>query len=255
MIKGLLLDIDGVLYVGNEVIKGAIETVEWLKKHYKLAFITNTSRKPLKDIHEKLRNLGFSIEKNEIFTALSGVKEFLKKQKTGAYLLLTEKAKEDFKDIPKEPIKYVVIGDAWTNFNYENLNKAFRYLIEGAELIAVAKNKYFLDKDKKLSLDVGPFVKALEFASGKKARVIGKPSKDFFYQASKYLGLNPEEIAVVGDDIEADVKGAMDSNMIGILVKTGKFREEDLQKGIKPDFIIDSIAELPSLLSKTLSKL
>ncbi len=185
--------------------------------------------------------MGFDVSEDEIFSALEATKQFLLQENAGAFLLLTERAKEDFKDIPQEPVKYVVVGDARENFSYKNMNKAFRYLMDGAELIAAAKNKYFRDKDGKLSLDCGGFVVGLEFATGKKARLIRKPNEDFFLLAVKSMGLKPEEVAVVGDDIEADVKGGMDAGLKGILVKTGKFTPEDLKKGIHPDLIIEDI--------------
>ncbi len=243
-IKGLLLDLDGVLYIIDKPIEGAQETLKKLKKRFKVRFITNTTTKPKKLIYEKLKNMGFDVEENEIFSALEATKQFLKEKNAGAFLILTDIAKEDFKDIPKEPVKYVVVGDARDNFTYENMNKAFRYLMDGAELIAAAKNKYFRDKDGKLSLDCGAYVVGLEFATGKKAKLIGKPNKDFFLLAVKSMGLKPEEVAVIGDDIESDVKGGMDAGLKGILVKTGKFTPEDLNKGIEPDLIIENINEL-----------
>lgn len=243
-IKGLLLDLDGVLYIIDKPIERAQETLKKLKKRFKVRFITNTTTKPKKLIYEKLKNMGFDVEEDEIFSALEATKQFLKEKNAGAFLILTDIAKEDFKDIPKEPVKYVVVGDARDNFTYENMNKAFRYLMDGAELIAAAKNKYFRDKDGKLSLDCGAYVVGLEFATGKKAKLIGKPNKDFFLLAVKSMGLKPEEVAVIGDDIESDVKGGMDAGLKGILVKTGKFTPEDLKKGIKPDLVIENINEL-----------
>ncbi len=243
-IKGLLLDLDGVLYIIDRPVEGAQETLKKLKEKFKVRFITNTTTKPVRVVYEKLKEMGFDVEKEEIFSALEATKLFLKERNSGAFLLLTDLAKEDFKDIPEEPVKYVVVGDARENFSYGNMNKAFRYLMEGAELIAAAKNKYFRDKDGKLSLDCGAYVVGLEFATGKKAKLIGKPNKDFFLLAVKSMGLNPEEVAVIGDDIESDVKGGMDAGLKGILVKTGKFTPEDLKKGIKPDLIIEDINHL-----------
>jgi len=247
-IKGILLDIDGVLYIGDKPIEGAVETVKELRKKYKLRFITNTTTKPRRVIYEKLKKMGFDIAEEEIFSALTATKEFLKERKAGAYLLLTDLAKEEFKELENLPVKYVVVGDARDNMNYRNLNTAFRYLMEGADLVAAAKNRYYRDKDGKLSLDAGPFVVALEYASGKKAILIGKPNREFFLKAVKSMGLEPAEVVIVGDDIEADVKGGMDAGLIGILVKTGKFRPGDLQKGIKPHAVIETINELPKVL-------
>jgi HAD superfamily hydrolase (TIGR01458 family) len=243
-IKGFLLDIDGVLYVRNEIVEGAVETVDFLKNHYKVAFITNTTTKTKKMIVETLINFGFDVKEDEIFSALEALKQFLISEKKGAFLLLKDSVKSEFKDIPSHHIDYVVVGDARENFTYENMNKAFRYLFNGVELIAAAKNKYFKDTDGALSLDCGAFIVGLEYATGKEARLIGKPNKDFFHLAVERLGLKPEEVAVIGDDIEADVQGAIDAGLKGILVKTGKFTPQDLKKGIQPDLVINSIKDL-----------
>ncbi len=247
-IKGLLLDIDGVLYVGEKPILGSIEALRKLRKKFQIRFITNTTRKPKRKVVDKLRSMGFEIREEEIFTALGATAEYLRKKKAKAYFLLTEEAMEEVKDLVGEPPDYVVVGDAYKNFTYDRLNRAFRYLMEGARLITAAKNRYFKDGDGKLSLDAGPFVKALEFASGKRAKVVGKPSKEFFLSAVGSMGLSPQECAVVGDDVETDVLGGMRAGLYGILVKTGKFREEDLKKG-KPNLVIESIAVLPDVLS------
>ncbi len=243
-IKGLLIDLDGVLYVVDKPIKGTQETLKILRDKFKVVFITNTTTKPKSLVYKKLLAMGFELKEDEIFSALEATKQFIKEKGGGAYLLLTDTAKEEFRDIPDKPVNYVVIGDARENFGYKNMNEAFRYIIEGADIIAAAKNKYFMDRDGRLSLDCGPFIVGLEYATGKKAIVIGKPSKDFFLLSVRKMGLKPEEVAVVGDDIEADVKGGMDAGLKGILVRTGKFREEDLKKGIKPDLILDSINQI-----------
>lgn len=247
-IKGLLLDIDGVLYVGERPIPGAIEALRKLKEKFKIRFITNTTRKPTGKVLEKLREMGFEVRDEEIFTALGATASFLRSKGAKAFFLLTDEAMEEVKDLTGDPPDYVVVGDAHYNFTYDNLNRAFRYLMEGARLITAAKNRYFKDRDGKLSLDAGPFVRALEFASGKRAKLIGKPSREFFLSAVRSMGLTPRECAIVGDDIEADVLGGMKVGLLGILVKTGKFREEDLKKG-RPDLLIESIAELPDILS------
>ena len=246
----MLLDLDGTLYVGDKPIPGAVEAVKRLKERYPVRFITNTTTKPRKVIFQKLQRMGFPVEEEEIFSALTATKEFLKERNAGAFLVLTDLAKEEFKDLQDLPVEYVVIGDARENMNYKNLNKAFRYLLKGAKLVAAAKNRYYRDKDGELSLDAGPFVVGLEYATGQEAILIGKPNREFFLKAVESMGLKPEEVAVVGDDIEADIKGGIDAGLFGILVKTGKFKPSDLEKGIKPDLVIDSIADLPEVLEK-----
>lgn len=247
-LKAVLLDIDGVLCIRDKVIEGALQALTNLRKNYKLALVTNTTRIPSGKLFEKLKNLGFDVKEDEVFTALRITKEFLLRRKASAYLLTTDEVKGEFTELETYPLEYVVIADAHTNFTYYNLNTAFRLLMEGLELIAVAPNRYFMDKDGKLSLDAGPFVKALEYASGKTATVIGKPSPEFFTTVLDYLDVKPEEALMVGDDVEFDVLGAQKFGIKGALVKTGKFKESDLEKGIVPDLILKSIGELPQRL-------
>ena len=247
-IRGLLLDIDGVLYVGDKPVPGAVEALKELRSRFRIRFITNTTRKPKRKVVEKLRSMGFEVHEGEVFTALGATAEYLRRRKARAYFLLTDEAMEEVRDLVGEPPDYVVVGDAHRNFTYDNLNRAFRYLMDGARLITAAKNRYFKEGDGKLSLDAGPFVKALEFASGRRAKVIGKPSREFFLSAVRSMDLSPEECAVVGDDIESDVLGGMRAGLYGVLVRTGKFREEDLRKG-SPDLVIESVAVLPEVLS------
>ena len=137
------------------------------------------------------------------------------------------------------------LGEAWT---FSLLNQAFRHLMDGAELLAIQRNRYW-HMDGGLSLDAGPFIAALEYGSGKTATLVGKPSPAFFTAAARDLGLPHDRIAVVGDDLESDVAGARNAGMIGIAVRTGKYRPQDEEKAQEAaDLVGDSIAETPSLL-------
>lgn len=247
-IKGLLFDIGGVLYTGDTVIPGAIETIALLKKDFPMRFVTNTTRTTPETILVKLQNMGFPIEKEELFTALDATRNFVTAQNGTVYTILTDEAQHYFDDLKSEKPEFVVVGDAWHNFDYTHLNEAFRHLHEGANLIAAAKNRYFKDEDGKLSMDAGGFIVALEYAADTKAMLIGKPSRDFFHLAVKSMGLQPDEVLMIGDDIESDVKGAMDAGLRAALVKTGKFQPGDLNRGIKPEVILPDIGALPSLL-------
>ena len=138
----------------------------------------------------------------------------------------------------------VVVGDLGRDWTFDRLNQAFRQLLNGARLVAIQKNRYW-KSEAGWSLDAGPFVAALEFASGVEATVVGKPSAAFFTGAARALGVSLADIVVVGDDVTTDVAGAQATGAHGVLVKTGKFRPEALgQAGV----VIDSIADLPALL-------
>ena len=120
----------------------------------------------------------------------------------------------------------MLLGDAGEDFSYANLNRAFRLLMDGAPLLAMGNNRYFRDEDG-LSLDIGPFVAALEYACDRPATVLGKPSAAFFRAAVETLGIEPAAAVMVGDDVLADVEGAFAAGLRGLLVRTGKYRPGD----------------------------
>src|SRR4051795_7264803 len=122
---------------------------------------------------------------------------------------------EDF-DVPsKGAVDVVIIGDAGGSFSYQALNEAFRLIEAGAAFIALARNRTFKDTNGQLSLDAGPFVAALEFASRRDALLVGKPSASFYAAALADLGTSPRETVMIGDDVEADVAGAVQAGMGG----------------------------------------
>jgi len=243
-IKAVLCDIGGVLYVGDTPIEGAIEAVTKIKERYPIRFITNTTQKTGAQVVKKLQELGFDIAEDEVITALDMTKMFLEEHQSSADFLLTDNVIGFFDSLKQYPVKYVVVSDAQDNFSYENLNIAFRTLLQGSKLVAVANNRYFKDDNNELSMDAGCFVSALEYASGQKAQLIGKPSKEFYHLAAKSLNAGPNECVMIGDDIESDVSGAQQAGIYGILVQTGKFSEKDLDKGIMPDEVLESISDL-----------
>ncbi len=251
-IRGLLLDLDGVLYVGDTVIEGAHNAISAIRQHgYKLRFITNTSTRSLASLQKKLAGLGFDIPKSEIISAPQAALLYLKsKGRPVCHLLLAEDVKQDFARFQQsdEKADAVVIGDIGEAWNYAILNRAFRLLFSGAELIAMHKNRFW-QTESGLQMDIGGFVVALEYASGKQAKIMGKPSIDFFQMALQDMGLPASQVAIVGDDIESDIGGGQQAGLMGILVKTGKYRESFVKASkIQPDLVIDSIADLPKML-------
>ena len=243
-IEAVLCDIGGVLYVGDTPIEGAVEAIEKIKKHYPIRFLTNTTQKTSAQVVAKLQEMGFDIDAKEVITALDVTKMYLQEKKSSAEFLLTDDAKAFFDDLQSYPKQYVVVGDAQENFSYANLNRAFRLLQEDAELLAIAKNRYFKDSDGKLSMDAGCFVSALEYASGKESLLIGKPSKAFYHLACADMGVEPSKCVMIGDDIEGDIQGAQEAGLSAILVQSGKFSKKDLSLGIHPDYIAESIATI-----------
>lgn len=244
-VMGLLVDLDGTLYVGNEPVEGAREAIERLQASgLALRYVTNTTRKPRRAVREHLRTLGFGVEGAEIFTPARAAAGLIGDR--SCYPLVDESLVEDLRGVTlvEERPDYVLVGDLGTGFTYDRLNAAFRRLADGAELLALQKNRYWRKEDG-LSLDAGPFVAALEYASGKSATVVGKPERDFFRLALEDMGLEPRAVAMVGDDVESDVAGAQAAGLTGILVKTGKYRPGT--EGT-PDLVLESVAGLPEAL-------
>lgn len=243
-IRGILLDLDGTLYVGGEAVAGAKEAVGSLKASgLAVRYVTNTTRKPRGWVCGRLRSMGFEVGEAEIFTpALAAARRI----GTGTcFALVDDSLLADLTalNLTDDCPHYVLVGDLGEDFTYERLNPAFRHLMEGAELLALQKNRYW-QTDVGLALDAGPFVSALEFASGKKASIVGKPEREFFRLALEDIGLEAGQVAMVGDDAESDVVGAKMAGLVGIQVRTGKWQAD----AGEADLVIDSVADLPGVV-------
>ena len=251
-IKGVLLDLDGVLYVGSQAIEGAAAAVERIRNSgLPCRFVTNTSTLSLASLQKKINALGFSIPKEEIISAPQAALLYLRREKDPVCrLLLAEDVKQDFSELRQSDAAadHIVIGDIGDAWSYRLLNEVFNRLIDGAKLIAIHKSRFWQTGDG-LQMDIGGFVHALEYASGTEAIIIGKPSIDFFQAALDDMQLQPNEVAMIGDDIDSDVGGAQQAGLKGILVKTGKYRPAYAQaSAVKPDLVLDSIKDLPDAL-------
>lgn len=252
-IEGLLLDLSGVVYVQDEAVPGAAEALRRLRDPgTSIRLVTNTTMRPRRSILERLERLGLEADPSELLTpATLAAKRCAEAGYESVSLVVLDELREDLEGLEEkgDSVDAVVVGDLGDRWDYDVLNRAFRSLMDGAELIALQKNRYW-ETSEGLSLDAGPFVSALEYATGREAEVVGKPSPAFFELALGELGVSADRAAMVGDDVEADVGGAMDSGLAGILVRTGKYREDLVgESGIEPTATVDSIADVPELLS------
>jgi HAD superfamily hydrolase (TIGR01458 family) len=230
MIKGVLLDLSGTLHLTDTPIPGAVRAVRRLEEAgVPLRFVTNTSRKTRKMLHEELRRMGFTMLEEHIFTGALAVRRYLEQHRLRPHLLVHRNLVAEFAGLDKENPDAVVIGYAEDDFTFQNMNLAFRHLKAGAQLLATGRTRYFEGTDG-LVLDAGPFIAALEYAAETKALVLGKPSADFFAAAAAELGLLPSECIMVGDDADSDVAAAVQAGLQAILVQTGKYRKGDEQK-------------------------
>lgn len=226
---GVLLDIAGVVTDGTSAIAGAPEAVGRLRAAgLPVAFLTNTTRRPKREIVARLAAIGVAAREEDVLTPASVARDWLRRAGRAPHLLVHPDLEPDFADLSRQGAAAVIVGDAGPFFTYARLNAAFREIEAGAPFLALAANRVFRDTDGELSLDAGPFVRALEFASGREAQVLGKPAEAFFHAAARRLGCAPGEVTMVGDDAESDVAGALRAGLgAAILVRTGKYREGD----------------------------
>jgi len=252
-IRGVLLDLSGTLYSGGRRIEGTRRALASLREQgIGYRFLTNTTTKPRSSLKERLEGMGLHEDESWILTPFAAARERLRQDACETvFPLIADEVRGELgalRAVETAP-DAVLIGDLGAGFSYDVLNRAFRHLADGARFYALARNRVF-ESGGELFLDLGPFVQALEYALGRESLCLGKPSGPFFDLALGELGLEPSDVAVVGDDLESDVLGAIDHGMRGILVRTGKFSANLLNASErKPDAVIDSIADLPDLLA------
>ncbi|XP_012528862.1 haloacid dehalogenase-like hydrolase domain-containing protein 2 isoform X2 [Monomorium pharaonis] len=190
-----------------------------------IKFVTNTTKESSNYLYERLIKLGFDLQKEEIFSSLAAARKLIVSRRLKPMLLIDPAAMEDFQDLVTDDTPdAVVIGLAPSKFNYDELNKAFRLLLNGASLIAIHEGRYYKRPDG-LALGPGAFIKGLEYSSSVKAEVVGKPTIGFFKAALEEI--DPAQAVMIGDDVRDDVAGAQAAGIKGILVQTGKYRTGD----------------------------
>jgi len=249
---GCVIDLDGTVYMGDTVIHGAPAAITKLRNAgVPVVFATNTSRHPRRVVAQRLRSMGIHVTDPELHTAPRAAAAWLRQK--GArrlMLLLPETTWEEFAGFGRDENApdYVVVGDLGEAWSFQKLDSAFKALLAGAELVAIHKNRYW-NPGGGLRLDAGPFVVALEYASGKHATLVGKPSPAFFETAAGTLGVPLDRVVVVGDAVLNDVRGGLAAGCRTVAVRTGSFREKDLEQlGQAPEAILGSLAELPGYL-------
>ncbi|KAH7641896.1 haloacid dehalogenase-like hydrolase domain-containing protein 2 [Dermatophagoides farinae] len=253
-LKAVLIDLSGTIHIESNEIVGSIDALTRLRRSgLRYKFVTNTTKESQNFLYERLKSIGFDIEKNEIFTSLVAARDFIRNEKLWPHLLLEECAMEDFQDVTKELVdshkgEAVVVGLAPSKFNYDTLNDSFDKLLNGARLVAIHQGRYY-KTTKGLALGPGPFVKALAYGADIKpedVKVVGKPDRNFFLSALQSLNANiqPDEAVMIGDDVRDDIAGAMALGMQGILVRTGKYRPDDENKiNPSPTLTVATFAE------------
>lgn len=254
-----LIDLDGTLYADGGAVPGAVAALDRLRAAtVPFRLVTNTTSRSRAMLVERLRGYGFAVSPEELVTATVAGGELARRRGyRSAAPFLPEASLADLSHLdlaggtsgrvppPGWRPDVVMVGDVGERWTYALLQEAFEWLLGGAALLALSRDRYWR-KEGRLALDAGPFVVGLEFASGQAAVVAGKPSPEFFGAALAGLGgPPPAAVAMVGDDLWSDVQGAQAAGLQGWLVRTGKFRPEVLEsREVVPDRILASVAEL-----------
>jgi len=251
----ILLDVDGVLHVSGEPIPGATDAVRRLRNAgHRIRFVTNSTTMSRVQLGELLRGMGFGVEDGELQTTGSVAARVLSGKRVLALTMPGILDDLDGLQLIGMNADAVLVGGADESeepgriYSYLNLNRAFLELQAGAELYCLHRNRWWQTTDGP-RLDAGAIVAGLEYAAGIEATVLGKPSPEYFAAAVAALDADPELTWMIGDDLEGDILGAQRYGMRTVLVRTGKFRPDELERAsIAPDGIVSSIAQLPDWL-------
>ena len=250
---------DGVLHVSGAPIAGAASAVHRLREAgHRLRFVTNSTTRSRSQLVEQLREMEIEVEDGELQTPGVVAAHALQGKRVLALTMPGLLDDLDGLQLVGMNVDAVLIGGADEGeetgrvFSYLNLNRAFHELDAGADLYCLHKNRWWQTADGP-RLDAGAFVAGLEYAADTEATVLGKPSAAYFAAALEALDADPELTWMVGDDLEGDIVGAHKHGMKTVLVRTGKFRPDEVERSrIQPDAIISSIAQLPDWLEESL---
>lgn len=250
--RGYLIDMDGVIYRGSEVIPGAVEFINMLREQeMPFLFLTNNSQRTRRDVATKVARMGFKVEEQHIFTCAIATARFLAKQKPRgtAYVigeggLLNALHESGYSIVDHDP-DYVVVGEG-RSFNCEMVETAVQMVLNGAKLVATNPDPN-CPTPKGMRPGCGAIVAMIETATGIKSFSVGKPSPVMMREARKEMGLATDETIMIGDTMDTDILGGVQMGYRTVLVLSGGTREEDLWRyAYRPDIIVESIADLRS---------
>ena len=252
---GVLLDIDGVLTSAGRAIDGAAMAVQRVREAgHPLLFVTNTTSRARGVLAQDLRRAGFELEVGEILNPMIAAKDWiLVHDRAPAAVFVSPTSRPDLEGIAVDEIapKSLVLGDLGEAWSYDELNRVLGILLDNPDcvLLSLGGTRYWRAEDG-WRLDVGPFAAMFSMASDREATVLGKPAREFFRLACRMIERDPADVVMVGDDVVSDVGGAVDAGLRGVLVRTGKFREGDVARGVSMDATLDSVASLPEFLNR-----
>ncbi len=270
-IGGVLFDIDGVLVTSWQPIPGAAQTLRVLADHQiACSYLTNTTTRTRAEIAAALTAAGMGVRPDEVITAAVLTAEYVRTHYPAARCLLVNSGDiaEDMPGVdvidsavcerpalPETP-DVIVLGGAGPEYSHLTLSRVYEWMTQGVPVIAMHRSTAWNTADG-LRIDTGMYLIGMEESSGRKAVAVGKPAPAGFEVAAARLGVEPDDMYMVGDDLNNDVLAAQVVGMTGVLVRTGKFRQETLDRwaadqfAMQPNHVVDSVADLPALLGLT----
>lgn len=248
--KGFICDMDGVIYLGNQLLPGVAEFVNWLNENDKrFLFLTNSSERSPKELRQKLQRMGLDIGEEHFYTSALATAAFLKKQAPGctAFVIGAPGLLNALYDVgvtmnDVDP-DYVIVGET-ASYNYEVITKAVRLVLNGARLIATNS-----DLTGPTEFGIAPACRSLvapvELATGRKAYFMGKPNPLMMRTGLHLLGVHSEEAAMVGDRMDTDVIAGMESGLATVLVLSGCTSRADINDyPYRPTYILNGVGEI-----------
>lgn len=262
---GVLFDIDGVLVTSWKPIPGAVETLRTLAAHgIACSYLTNTTTRTRRQIAAALADAGMAVRPDEVVTAGVLTAEYVRTRYPGARCLLVNDG-DITEDMPgldvvdsteanlSDTPDVVLLGGAGPQFCHRTLSRVYEWMTLDVPVVAMHRSTAWRSADG-LLIDTGMYLIGMEQTSGRQAVAVGKPAPAGFLTAAARLGVEPEEMLMVGDDLNNDVLAAQVVGMTGVLVRTGKFRQDTLDRwaadefAMQPDHVLESVADLPGVL-------
>ncbi len=254
-VRAVLIDLQGTLLTpGGVAYRRAGEAYASLQaRGLDLRVVTNVDSVPTATLVRRLAAAGVPVRGDDVFSPVSAACRFFERHgRPRCYLLVPDAIEPEFATFRANGgrVDYVVVGDCREGFTYDRLNEALRHLRTGAQLVALQKGRRYEGEDGPV-LDTGAFVSALEYGANTQAYVVGKPSTELLRMAIEDVGCDPYEAVVVGDSVGNDIAGAHSAGARSVLVRTGSYSLAELERSeLKPDLVIDSVADLPDALDQ-----
>ena len=264
-VGGVLFDIDGVLVTSWQPIPGAAQTLQVLASNQiACSYLTNTTTRTRRQIAAELTTAGMDVRPDEVITAAVLTADFVRSRYPGARCLLVNNG-QIADDMPGIDIvdsvafsgavapDVILLGGAGPEYSHVTLSRVYDWMTQGVPVVAMHRSTSW-NTTEGLRIDTGMYLIGMEETSGRKATAVGKPAPAGFLAAAARLGVDPDEMYMVGDDLNNDVLAAQVVGMTGVLVRTGKFRQDTLDRwatdefAMQPNHVIDSIVDLPELL-------